>query len=54
MVDTGLIAKELKLHGHEVGDVFPVPNNAGEYEFIVDGNVLTLAEARALLEADEA
>lgn len=54
MVDTGLIAKELELNGHEVGDVFPVPNNAGEYEFVVDGNLITLAQARALLEADEA
>jgi hypothetical protein len=49
-----LIANELRLQGHDVGDVFPVPNNAGEYEFNVDGNLLTLAEARALLEDDTA
>ena len=54
MVDIELIVQELRSHGHTVQDVHPVPSNAGDYELIVDGNQLNLAEARALLETDEA
>jgi hypothetical protein len=54
MVDIDLIVQTLRQHGHHVESVFSVPENAGEYEFIVDGNTLTLEEARELLEQDEA
>jgi hypothetical protein len=52
MVDIDLIVQELRAHGHTVVDVHPVPSNAGEYELIIDGKQLNLAEARAVLEAD--
>jgi len=54
MVDIDLIVDTLRKHGHSVGTVISVPDNAGEYELIVDGNTLTLEEARHLLERDEA
>jgi hypothetical protein len=53
MVDTELIATELRARGYKVDQVLPIPNNAGEYEFRVDGVNITLSEARALLEAKE-
>jgi hypothetical protein len=54
MIDIDLIVQTLRQHGHQVESVFPVPHDAGEFEFIVDGNTLTLDEARQLLEKDEA
>ena len=54
MVDIDLIVQTLRQHGHTVGNVIPVTANAGAYEFIIDGNTLTLDEARELLEQDEA
>jgi hypothetical protein len=53
MIDTDLIVKLLRDHGHTVESVFHVPENAGEYEFSVDGTLLTLAEARGLLERED-
>jgi hypothetical protein len=53
MVDIDLIVQTLRQHGHTVEHVFSVPDNAGAYELVVDGNTLNLEEARALLEADE-
>jgi hypothetical protein len=53
MVDTELIANELRARGYKVDDIIPIPNNAGEYEFRVDDVNITLAEARALLEDPE-
>jgi hypothetical protein len=53
MVDIDLIVETLRQHGHTVGSVIPVPENAGAYEFVIDGNTLTLEEARELLEQDE-
>jgi hypothetical protein len=52
-IDIDLIAKTLRDRGHTVGHIIPVPDNAGEYEFEVDGNLLTLEEARALLERED-
>jgi hypothetical protein len=52
--DTGLIVEQLRARGHEVGNVIPVSDNAGEFEFQVDGGLLSLAEVRALLEAEPA
>jgi hypothetical protein len=54
MIDIDLIVQTLHQHGHRVDSVISVPENAGEYELIVDGNTLTLEEARELLEQDEA
>lgn len=53
MIDTDLIVKLLRDHGHTVESVFHVPENAGEYEFSVDGTLLTLAETRQLLERED-
>ncbi len=53
-VDTDLITQALRGRGHTVGHTIPVPDNAGEFEFEVDGELLTLVEARELLERDEA
>jgi hypothetical protein len=52
-IDTGLIAKLLRERGHAVGHTIPIPDNGGEFEFEVDGNLLTLTEARALLEQED-
>ena len=54
MIDIDLIVKTLQQHDHRVESVISVPNNADEYELIIDGNTLTLEEARQLLEQDEA
>jgi len=54
MIDIDLIIQTLRQHGHRVESVFSVPDNAGEYELIIDGNTLTLEEARQLLEQDAA
>ena len=53
MVDVDLFVEQLRKRGHTVDSVIPVPQNAGDYEFSVDGNMLSLAEARLLLEEDE-
>ena len=53
-VDTDLIVQSLTKRGHTVESVIKVPDNAGDYEFIVDGATLTLDEARKLLERDQA
>ena len=54
MIDIDLIVQSLRQHGHRVESVFSVPENAGEYELIIDGKTLNLEEARELLEQDEA
>jgi len=53
-IDVDLIAKTLRDRGHAVGHIIPVPDNAGEYEFEVDGGLLSLTETRALLEEEAA
>jgi hypothetical protein len=53
MTDIDLLVEAIRNHGHTVGSVIRVPNNAGEYEIIVDGNTLTLSEVRQLLEQEE-
>ena len=52
-IDTGLISELLRERGHAVGHTIPVPDNGGEYEFEVDGNLLTLTETRGLLEHED-
>ncbi len=54
MVDTDLLVATLRRHGHTVGHVIPVSSNAGNYEFEVDGTLLSLDEARLLVEQDDA
>ena len=53
MVDIELLAQVLRRNGHKVEHVHAVPENAGAYELTVDGNVLNLEQARALLGPDE-
>ena len=53
MVDIDLLVAALRERGHRVEEVISVPENAGVYELTIDGNVLNLEQARALLEADE-
>ncbi len=52
MVDIDLVVQEPRRYGHTVGEVFPVPENAGEWELTVDGNVLPLDKARRVLAED--
>jgi hypothetical protein len=54
MIDIDLTVQALNHYGHTVGHVIPVPENAGEYEIEVDGELLSLAEVNALLEDNEA
>lgn len=54
MADIELLVKQLRLKGHTVEGVHPVPENAGVYELTVDGAPVNLEEARRILEADEA
>jgi hypothetical protein len=51
-VDINLIVQGLRDRGHRVGSVIPVPDNAGDYEFNVDGALLSLSEVRNLLQRD--
>jgi hypothetical protein len=53
-IDTDLIVQQLRARGHAVGHVIPVPDNAGEFEFEVDGTLLSLTETRALLSSEPA
>lgn len=53
MVDVETIMAVLRRNGHSVEKPTPIPENAGDYEFVVDGRTLTLAEVRAIIEADE-
>ena len=50
MVDIDLLVKMLRRYGYTVESVIPVPENAGEYELNVDGNLIPLEIARRLLE----
>lgn len=50
--DIDLLVKQLRARGHEVKYVHAVPDNAGEYEFTIDGEYLNLEEARQVLERD--
>jgi hypothetical protein len=51
-VDVDLILQTLRDRGHSLGNVIPVPDNAGDYEFVVDGRLLSLSEVRLLMQED--
>lgn len=51
--DIELLVKTLRAKGHSVNGVHHVPENAGEYELIIDGKGVSLEEAREILERDE-
>jgi hypothetical protein len=53
MVDIDLIVQTLRNNGHDVQDVHHVPDNAGEYELVIDGKAFNLEGARGVLEQDE-
>lgn len=53
MIDIDLLVQQLRDSGHAVDSVIPIPENAGECEFILDGGMLSLSEARLLLERDQ-
>jgi hypothetical protein len=52
MMDIDLFVAQLRKHGHNVSSVISVPENAGEYEFEIDGALVSLADARLMLEHD--
>ncbi len=54
MIDIELLLKGLRQHGHTTGHWRTLADNAGEYEMQVDGELMTLEEARAQLELDQA
>lgn len=53
MVDIDLLVKALRRRGHTVETVIPVPENAGDWELSVDGDLIPLEEARLLLEQEQ-
>ena len=54
MIDYETLVAALEQRGYKVGSVVEVPSNAGTAELTIDGKVLTLEQARALLENAQA
>ena len=52
MLDTDLILQALRDRGHTCVKAISIPENAGEFEFMVDDKLLTLSQVRELLEAE--
>ena len=52
-MDIDLFVKQLRKHGHTVDHVIHVPENAGHYEFEIDGHLRSLAEVQLMLENDQ-
>lgn len=50
MLDTDLLVNALRKQGFLVESVHKVPENAGEYEFMIGGQPYSLEQARELLE----
>ncbi len=53
MVDIDLLVSAIRKQGHTVQDVTSVPENAGDYEMLIDGTLYNLEQARRFLEEDE-
>jgi len=53
MLDIDLLVQQLRNQGHKVESVIPVPENAGDFEFLIDGKLLTLSDVRGTLEQDQ-
>jgi hypothetical protein len=53
MIDIELLVQQLRMHGHKVDSVIRVPENAGDFEFMIDGKLLTLSDVRGELEQDQ-
>jgi hypothetical protein len=53
MLDIDLLVQQLRNRGHKVDSVIPVPENAGDFEFLIDGKLLTLSDVRGTLEQDQ-
>ncbi len=53
MVDYDLLIASLQQRGYHVDRVIEVPSNAGTAELVIDGKMLSLEEARKLLEVAE-
>lgn len=53
MLDIDLLVQQLRLRGHKVDSVIRVPENAGDFEFVIDGHLLTLSDVRGQLEQDQ-
>lgn len=49
MIDFETLVTSLQERGYNVERIIEVPENAGKAELVVDGNLITLAEARQLL-----
>ncbi len=54
MVDFDTLIASLRRYGYTVQHTIEVPGDAGSAEFMVDGQLLSLAEVRGLLEVAEA
>jgi hypothetical protein len=52
MVDVPLILSELRARGYDARHATPLSENAGDYEFEVDGEMLVLAQVQALIESE--
>ena len=53
MLDIDLLDQQLRIRGHKVDSVIPVPENAGDFEFLIDGKLLTLSDVRGTLVQDQ-
>lgn len=54
MIDINLLVQQLRSQGHRIDSVIRVPENAGDFEFLIDGHLLTLSDVRGQLEQDQA
>ena len=44
MIDIELLVHHLRLRGHKIDSVTANKENAGDFDFMIDGMVLTLAD----------
>ena len=54
MLDIDLLVQQLRSQGHRIESVIRVPEDAGDFEFMIDGHLLTLSDVRGQLEQDQA